>query len=226
MPVSPLAGKPADAVDPGRRVQARHRVLHGAARSVRRRRSGWRSGRPGHRGSSFDDAFNEAHILAITQAICLYRKAEGDRRAALPRDRHPRAVGAGLRERARGARGKRRRGQGRRRRRLHADPRHLPRDPDAQPRPPRRAGRRDRRDAVAQSAALRRVQVQPAQRRPGRHGRHEVDRGPGQRLPGGRPAGRAAHALRARPQGVDDAAPRLPRCLRRRPRRRWWTWRP
>ena len=31
-------------------------------------------GTSGHRGSSFDKAFNEAHILAITQAICLYRK--------------------------------------------------------------------------------------------------------------------------------------------------------
>jgi phosphoglucomutase len=31
-------------------------------------------GTSGHRGSAFDCAFNEAHILAITQAICLYRK--------------------------------------------------------------------------------------------------------------------------------------------------------
>ncbi len=30
-------------------------------------------GTSGHRGSSFDKAFNENHILAITQAICLYR---------------------------------------------------------------------------------------------------------------------------------------------------------
>jgi phosphoglucomutase len=34
-------------------------------------------GTSGHRGSAFDDAFNEAHILAITQAICLYRAAHG-----------------------------------------------------------------------------------------------------------------------------------------------------
>jgi phosphoglucomutase len=34
-------------------------------------------GTSGHRGSAFDHAFNEAHILAITQAICLYRKAHG-----------------------------------------------------------------------------------------------------------------------------------------------------
>jgi phosphoglucomutase len=30
-------------------------------------------GTSGHRGSALDVAFNEAHILAITQAICLYR---------------------------------------------------------------------------------------------------------------------------------------------------------
>jgi phosphoglucomutase len=34
-------------------------------------------GTSGHRGSSFDGAFNEAHILAITQAICEYRRQHG-----------------------------------------------------------------------------------------------------------------------------------------------------
>ena len=34
-------------------------------------------GTSGHRGSSLDNSFNEAHILAITQAICLYRKMQG-----------------------------------------------------------------------------------------------------------------------------------------------------
>jgi phosphoglucomutase len=33
-------------------------------------------GTSGHRGSSFDGTFNEAHVLAITQAICLYRRRE------------------------------------------------------------------------------------------------------------------------------------------------------
>jgi phosphoglucomutase len=33
-------------------------------------------GTSGHRGSAFDKAFNEWHILAITQAICLYRKQQ------------------------------------------------------------------------------------------------------------------------------------------------------
>jgi phosphoglucomutase len=34
-------------------------------------------GTSGHRGSAFSNSFNEAHILAITQAICLYRSAQG-----------------------------------------------------------------------------------------------------------------------------------------------------
>jgi phosphoglucomutase len=34
-------------------------------------------GTSGHRGSAFDVSFNEAHILAITQAICLYRAEQG-----------------------------------------------------------------------------------------------------------------------------------------------------
>jgi len=33
-------------------------------------------GTSGHRGSSFDNAFNERHILAISQAICLYRQQQ------------------------------------------------------------------------------------------------------------------------------------------------------
>jgi phosphoglucomutase len=34
-------------------------------------------GTSGHRGSSFTDSFNEAHILAITQSICRYRAQNG-----------------------------------------------------------------------------------------------------------------------------------------------------
>src|SRR5216684_7027519 len=33
-------------------------------------------GTSGHRGSSFDSTFNETHVLAISQAICLYRQRE------------------------------------------------------------------------------------------------------------------------------------------------------
>lgn len=74
--VHPLAGKPApesllanipqlvtayytDHPDP---AEAEQRVAFGTS---------------GHRGSSLQVGFNEAHILAITQAICLYRRAHG-----------------------------------------------------------------------------------------------------------------------------------------------------
>src|SRR5262245_8963294 len=33
-------------------------------------------GTSGHRGSSFESTFNEQHVLAVTQAICLYRRAQ------------------------------------------------------------------------------------------------------------------------------------------------------
>ena len=35
-------------------------------------------GTSGHRGSAFSSAFNEAHILAITQAVCLHRRHSGN----------------------------------------------------------------------------------------------------------------------------------------------------
>ena len=34
-------------------------------------------GTSGHRGASFQASFNEAHVLAMTQAICSYRKQQG-----------------------------------------------------------------------------------------------------------------------------------------------------
>src|SRR6201992_1085579 len=34
-------------------------------------------GTSGHRGSAFNNAFNEAHILAISQALCDHRRASG-----------------------------------------------------------------------------------------------------------------------------------------------------
>jgi len=78
MTVSELAGKPAprellanipqlitayysrrpDVSDPGQRVSF---------------------GTSGHRGSAFKNSFNEDHILAVSQAICEYRKAKGFR---------------------------------------------------------------------------------------------------------------------------------------------------
>jgi phosphoglucomutase len=73
MEISPLAGKPADPstlVNIPRLVTAYYSERPDP--SIRGQRVAF--GTSGHRGSAFDAAFNEAHILAISQAICLYRK--------------------------------------------------------------------------------------------------------------------------------------------------------
>jgi phosphoglucomutase len=73
MPISPLAGKPAE---PSLLINVPRLVTAYYTRqpdpSVPAQRVVF--GTSGHRGSALDNAFNEAHILAITQAICLYRK--------------------------------------------------------------------------------------------------------------------------------------------------------
>src|SRR5262245_14797262 len=75
MPISPYAGKPAE---PSLLINVPQLV------------TAYYTGRPdpsvpaqrvvfgtsGHRGSSLDRAFNEAHVLAITQAICQYRQQQ------------------------------------------------------------------------------------------------------------------------------------------------------
>ena len=74
MKVSPLAGKPAPAsllVNLSRLVTAYYTERPDA--SVAAERVAF--GTSGHRGSAFARSFNEAHILAITQAICSYRQA-------------------------------------------------------------------------------------------------------------------------------------------------------
>jgi phosphoglucomutase len=72
MTISPLAGKPATPgmlVDVPRLVTAYYDQVPDP--SVPAQRVAF--GTSGHRGSSLDTAFNEWHILAISQAICLYR---------------------------------------------------------------------------------------------------------------------------------------------------------
>ena len=108
-----------------------------------------------------------------------------DRRAVVHRPRHPRPVGAGDADRARGPRRARCRCPRRRGRRLHPDAGGVARDPRGQPGRggwghARAPGGRHRRDAVAQPARRRRVQVQPAQRWSRRHRRHRLDPGRGQ----------------------------------------------
>ena len=76
MKVSPLAGKPADPsilIDVPKLVAAYYTGRPDPSLSAQR----VAFGTSGHRGCSLDNSFNEAHILAITQAICLYRKQQG-----------------------------------------------------------------------------------------------------------------------------------------------------
>ncbi|HVA95041.1 MAG TPA: phosphoglucomutase (alpha-D-glucose-1,6-bisphosphate-dependent) [Candidatus Dormibacteraeota bacterium] len=73
MNISPYAGKPAEAsmlLDVPRLVTAY--FTERPDPSVPEQRVAF--GTSGHRGSAFKNAFNEWHILAISQAICLYRK--------------------------------------------------------------------------------------------------------------------------------------------------------
>ena len=76
MAISPLAGKPApkalliDVAQLEREYFERRPEMSDPQQ--------WVSfGTSGHRGSSLRGTFTEAHILAITQAICEYRRAQG-----------------------------------------------------------------------------------------------------------------------------------------------------
>jgi phosphoglucomutase len=73
MNVSPLAGKPAEPwmlVNIPRLITAYYAERPDPAIDEQR----VAFGTSGHRGSAFKNAFNEAHILAISQAICEYRR--------------------------------------------------------------------------------------------------------------------------------------------------------
>ena len=74
--ISPLAGKPAPAsilIDP-EKLRAEYYSRKPDSGDPAQRVS---FGTSGHRGSPLRGSFNELHILAITQAICDYRKREG-----------------------------------------------------------------------------------------------------------------------------------------------------
>jgi phosphoglucomutase len=74
--LSPLAGKPAPRellID----VARLEREYFEREPDVSDRTQLVAFGTSGHRGSSLHGAFNEAHILAITQAICDYRRGQG-----------------------------------------------------------------------------------------------------------------------------------------------------
>ncbi len=74
--INPLAGKPADPsmlVNVPRLVTAYFAGKPDPAVPAQR----VAFGTSGHRGSAFNNAFNEAHILAISQAVCDHRKNSG-----------------------------------------------------------------------------------------------------------------------------------------------------
>ena len=73
MKISPLAGKPAQPsilVNVSRLVTAYYSNVPDPSEPGQR----VAFGTSGHRGSAFETSFNEWHVLAITQAICEYRK--------------------------------------------------------------------------------------------------------------------------------------------------------
>ena len=76
MSLSPLAGKPAPAnllIDVNRLISDYHTRKPDMSDPQQR----VSFGTSGHRGTPFDGSFTESHILAITQAICDYRRDKG-----------------------------------------------------------------------------------------------------------------------------------------------------
>ena len=88
MATSDRAGQPADPatlVDVDALLRAYHDIEPDPSDPTQR----VAFGTSGHRGSSFRGAFNEAHIVAITEAICRYRKSKGhDGPLYIGRDTH------------------------------------------------------------------------------------------------------------------------------------------
>jgi phosphoglucomutase len=82
------AGQPADPsilVDVDRLVRAYYERVPDPTEPTQR----VAFGTSGHRGSALNSAFNEAHIIATTEAICRYRKAQGtDGPLFIGRDTH------------------------------------------------------------------------------------------------------------------------------------------
>src|SRR5579872_3360634 len=76
MAIHPLAGQPAPRnllID----VSKLEREYHERKPDLADPNQRVQFGTSGHRGSSLSGTFTEAHILAITQAICDYRRSKG-----------------------------------------------------------------------------------------------------------------------------------------------------
>ena len=217
MKISPLAGKPATASNAGQCTETHHGLLQqypDAAIPAQR----VAFGTSGHRGSAFETSFNEWHVLAITQAICDYRKRQGiNGPLFLGIDTHalsePACASALEVLAANGVDV------------MIAD------NDEYTPTPvishailtynhgrDSGSGGRHCHHAFTQSARQRRLQVQPAQRRAGRQRRHRLDRSTGQCVSEKRPEGRATNFF---PKGAarnHHAQTRLSQYLRERSR--------
>ena len=166
MTISPLAGKPAtkemlvDLARLEREYYERRPDLEDPEQ--------WVSfGTSGHRGSPLRGSFTEAHILAITQAICDYRRARGtDGPLYMGKDTH--AVSGPAQRTALEVLAANevqtiiQRDDG-----FTPTPGHLARDHRLQPLSHRASGRRNCHHPLAQPAGGRRVQVQPDKWGPG-----------------------------------------------------------
>jgi hypothetical protein len=205
MTLSPFAGKPAPAellVDIPRLVTAYYTGQPDASISTQR----VAFGTSGHRGSSFDLSFNEWHVLAISQAICLYREAQGiDGPLFVGIDTHALSTPAGASALEVLA--------------ANGVTVMIAEGDEYTPTPAishailcynrgRTSGcRRYRHHAVPQPAAKRWLQIQPDQWRPGRYPHHQVDRSQGQRAAGQQAGRRQAHQLRTGAQGQHHPSP-------------------
>ena len=167
---------------------------------------------------SLDHTFTESHILAITKAICDYRKMKGiDGPLFMGKDTHA-LSGPAQRTALEVLSARRCRDDPPARRRSDADPRHLARHPRLQFGPHHRRVRRDRDHSVAQPPRGRRLQVQP----PPRRAPLIPMSPPGSKIAPTRCCARAsprsqARSLTRRHQGRHHPRSRLRRALRRRP---------
>ena len=197
----------------GRRPRRRRRAARGLPRAAGPAEP-VAFGTSGHRGTSLDGTFTEAHVLAISEAVCRYRAEQGiDGPLFLGRDTHALSEPA-FRTIVEVLAG-------------HGVDVVVDAGDGATPTPVishailthnrgggRGTGRRDRRHALAQPARRRRLQVQPAARRAR----------PTPTSPAGSSARRTGCSRRgstasARPFGEAASPARLRDRLRRRPRR-------
>ena len=159
MAISPLAGKPAskemlvDLAKLEREYYERRPDVGDPNQLVS-------FGTSGHRGSPLHGSFTETHILAITQAICDYRRGQGtDGPLYMGKDTHA-VSGPAERTALEVLAANQVETDHPTRRRRNADAGHLARHSRLQPWPQRALRRRYRRHTFAQPAGGRRLQVQ------------------------------------------------------------------